>query len=143
MRPVVIVLGSLALLPLVACGGEEAGILLVPAGNYHVGNSIVAGKVEPPAGNATVEVQHVGDRIQFTMTGTLATDYSCQPRVWIVRLNASGDATSVERTQENCTQSISKAAYESLGRNYRLVSAGFVERITDGNTQIECYYDKK
>lgn len=125
------------------CGGTDGGVLLIPEGSYWPGQTIVAGKISPPTGNAVVVVKHVGDKIQFTMTGELEPGYSCQPRVWVVRLDGNGDATSVERTQENCTQSITKAAYESLLRNYRTVQTGFVERISDGNTQIEIYYDRQ
>lgn len=141
MRPVALLL-ALALVT-GACGGGEEGVLLIPEGNYRVGKSVVAGQINPPTGNAVVVVKHIGDKIEFAMNGELEPGYSCQPRVWIVRLDANGDATSVERTQENCTQSLTKAAYESLLRNYRIVQTGFVERISDGDTQIEIYYDRQ
>ena len=133
----------LATLGMVGCGGTEAGVLLIPEGSYRMGQSIVAGKINPPTGNAVVVVKHVGDKIEFAMTGELEPGYSCQPRVWVVRLDGNGDATSVDRTQENCTASLTKAAYESLRRNYRTVQTGFVERISDGDIQIELYYDRQ
>ena len=134
---------------IVGCGSKnsetesvEAG-LVIPAGVYRMGKEIKAGVESPPTGTATVTVAAIGDgRTQFTISGELESGYSCQPRIWVAAIGANGDASSVERTQENCTVSMPKSAYEALKRNYRMSGTSFVERITDGEAQLEFYYDK-
>jgi hypothetical protein len=135
-----------------ACGGSSsddsdsasapAG-LVIPAGNYTTAKSISAGQETAASRQSLVVVTHIGAKTQFTVTGLIADGYSCQPRVWLAKIDAAGDASEVERTQENCTQSITKAAYEALKRNYRLNGTGFIERISDADVQIELYYDRK
>jgi hypothetical protein len=136
-----------------ACGGgagddsdaaaAPAG-LVIPAGAYRVAKFIAAGQETPAATEATVVVSMLDTgKTQFVLTGEVTKGNTCKPRAWVAKIDAAGDASAVERTQENCTESAPRAEWEARKRNYRLSGTSFVERISDGETQIEVYYDRK
>lgn len=125
-------------------GGSAAPSgLVIPAGEYRLSRYIAAGQEITTLGTASVAVAVVGSKTQFTLSGDIVEGYSCKPRVWLAKIDTAGDASEIERSQENCTESKPKAEFEALKRNYRMNGTGFIERITDGETQIEVYYDKK
>lgn len=141
----------LSVLPLnYSCGDSdssstESTTLIIPDGVYKSTKSIVLGETTTHTTAMTCTVTHDNEYTVFTLQGTQTNGtekYSCNPRVWKAKIDKDGKASNISRTEENCTSSMNKAAYESLKRVYKINSTGFSEVVSDNEIQFEYFYEK-
>ena len=135
---------------ILSCSSEnERGSLLIEEGKYRMSYVAASGRPYYISESHTVTVEHVRDRIKFTVTGNIESedepDFYCNSLTWMVRLNEGGKARSVELKEYNCygnatKLNATKRDFSASPRRYEINGPNFTQFVIDAGILFQTQF---